>query len=56
MEASSIIGSLAGIGAIAREVFGNDGDGNPQPPRPRPQTGPVRTTPAINPLTPTRGG
>lgn len=56
MEASSIIGSLAGIGAIAREVFGNDGDGNPQPPRPRPQTGPVRTTPAINPLVPTRGG
>ncbi|MGO4563539.1 SPFH domain-containing protein [Rhizobium sp. 2YAF20] len=56
MEASSIIGSLAGIGAIAREVFGNDGDGNPQPPRPRPQTGPVRTTPAINPLAPTRGG
>jgi len=56
MEASSIIGSLAGIGAIAREVFGNDGDGNPQPPRPRPQTGPVRTTPAINPPTPTRGG
>jgi regulator of protease activity HflC (stomatin/prohibitin superfamily) len=55
MEASSIIGSLAGIGAIAREVFGNDGDGNP-PPRPRPQTGPVRTTPAINPLAPTRGG
>ncbi|PZM10325.1 SPFH domain-containing protein [Rhizobium tubonense] len=55
MEASSIIGSLAGIGAIAREVFGNDSDGNPQPPRPRPQTGPVRTTPSIPPQSTTRG-
>jgi regulator of protease activity HflC (stomatin/prohibitin superfamily) len=53
MEASSIIGSLAGIGAIAREVFGNDGD--PQPPRPRPPTGPVRTTPSITPPSTTRG-
>jgi regulator of protease activity HflC (stomatin/prohibitin superfamily) len=52
MEASSIIGSLGGIGAIAREVFGDngDGDGAPQPPRPR--SGPARTTPSINPLPP----
>ena len=52
MEASSLIGSLAGIGAIAREVFGDNGDGNgsPQPPRPRPA--PARTTPSVNPLTP----
>ncbi len=27
MEASSLIGSLGGIGAIAKEVFGNDADG-----------------------------
>ncbi|WP_047457706.1 SPFH domain-containing protein [Rhizobium rhizogenes] len=52
MEATSILGSLAGIGAIAREVFGENSDGSasPQPPRPRP--GPARTTPSINPLTP----
>ncbi|MBB6483838.1 SPFH domain-containing protein [Rhizobium lusitanum] len=51
MEASSIIGSLGGIGAIAREVFGDNGDGNgaPQPSKPRP--GSARTTPSINPLT-----
>lgn len=36
MEASSLIGSLGGIGAIAREVFG---DGSPPPaPRPRAST------------------
>lgn len=52
MEATSILGSLAGIGAIAREVFGENSDGStsPQPPRPRP--GPARTTPSINPLAP----
>jgi regulator of protease activity HflC (stomatin/prohibitin superfamily) len=49
MEASSILGSLGGIGAIAREVFG-DGSNPPPPPRPRP--GPVRSTPPVNPLTP----
>ena len=61
MEASSLIGSLGGIGAIAREVFG-DGDGPARarpvvarqaapasPPRPRP-TGPV--TPPANPFAP----
>ncbi|MEP4191414.1 MAG: SPFH/Band 7/PHB domain protein, partial [Sneathiella sp.] len=26
MEASSLIGSLGGIGSIAKEVFGEDGD------------------------------
>ena len=26
MEASSLIGTLGGIGAIAKEVFGKDGD------------------------------
>ena len=51
MEASSIIGSLGGIGAIAREVFGDNGDGGtPQPSRSR--SGPTRTTPSINPLPP----
>ena len=51
MEATSILGSLSGIGAIAREVFGDNSDGAaPQPPRPRP--GAPRTTPSINPLPP----
>ena len=37
MEASSLIGSLGGIGAIAREVFGNDDSGAPSDPnKPRP--------------------
>ncbi|KQQ70963.1 hypothetical protein ASF70_19160 [Rhizobium sp. Leaf321] len=43
LEASSLIGSLGGIGAIAKEVFG-DGDG-PAPAAPRTQPGqPSRTT------------
>ncbi len=46
MEASSILGSLGGIGAIAREVFG-DGSNPPPPPRPRP--GPARSTPPVAP-------
>ncbi|CDN55334.1 Membrane protease subunit protein [Neorhizobium galegae bv. officinalis bv. officinalis str. HAMBI 1141] len=54
LEASSIIGSLGGIGAIAKEVFG-DGSGHAAPPRPpagpRPQPGP-RTTPVLNPFNP----
>jgi regulator of protease activity HflC (stomatin/prohibitin superfamily) len=54
LEASSIIGSLGGIGAIAKEVFG-DGSGPVSPPRPpagpRPQPGP-RTTPVLNPFNP----
>ncbi|QWW67210.1 SPFH domain-containing protein [Rhizobium sp. WYJ-E13] len=45
MEASSILGSLGGIGAIAREVFG-DGSNPPPPPRPRP--GPARSTPPVS--------
>jgi regulator of protease activity HflC (stomatin/prohibitin superfamily) len=49
LEASSIIGSLGGIGAIAKEVFG-DGSGPTTPPRPpaapRQQTVP-RTMPAF---------
>ena len=31
MEASSLIGSLGGIGAIAKEVFGTDGGGSNEP-------------------------
>ena len=43
MEASSLIGSLGGIGAIAREVFGNGGGDAPSPTRqPLPRTVPVR--------------
>ncbi|MFT4002010.1 MAG: SPFH domain-containing protein [Rhizobium sp.] len=52
MEASSLIGSLGGIGAIAREVFGDNGDGNGTPQPARPRSGPARATPSINPLTP----
>ncbi|RFB89158.1 hypothetical protein B5K08_19530 [Rhizobium leguminosarum bv. trifolii] len=50
MEASSILGSLGGIGAIAREVFGDAGN-NPAspPPLPRPRPAPARSTPPINP-------
>jgi len=54
LEASSIIGSLGGIGAIAKEVFG-DGPGpvvQPRPPAPpRPPVAP-RTTPAVGPFNP----
>ncbi|CAN7505454.1 SPFH/Band 7/PHB domain protein [Rhizobium sp. LjRoot98] len=43
MEASSLIGSLGGIGAIAREVFGNGGGDTPAPARQvTPRTVPVR--------------
>ncbi|MGV1803547.1 SPFH domain-containing protein [Agrobacterium vitis] len=58
MEASSLIGSLSGIGAIAREVFGGDGaQANGTPARSSgastrsvPKTT-ASTTPAINPFT-----
>ncbi|MFS8144845.1 SPFH domain-containing protein [Rhizobium sp. BR 249] len=51
MEASSILSSLGGIGAIAREVFGDAGN-PPPPPPPRPRPAPARSTPAINPPLP----
>ncbi len=48
MEASSLIGSLGGIGAIAREVFGNGNPPTTTPPRPaapaRPSTPQVSFT------------
>ena len=44
LEASSLIGSLGGIGAIAKEVFGDNGGGTPTTPRP---TTP-RSTPSVN--------
>ncbi|MGL3607080.1 SPFH domain-containing protein [Rhizobium sp. G187] len=52
MEASSLIGSLGGIGAIAREVFG---DQQPQraPAPPRAPAAP-RSTPVVNPFDPNR--
>ncbi|MGF6157097.1 regulator of protease activity HflC (stomatin/prohibitin superfamily) [Ensifer sp. KUDG1] len=49
MEASALIGSLGGIGAIAKEVFGN---GDTTPARPRQST--PRTTPAF-PADPSQG-
>lgn len=43
VEASALVGSLGGIGEIARDVFGGSGNGGSTPPStPRP-----RTTPAI---------
>ncbi|SMF05534.1 Regulator of protease activity HflC, stomatin/prohibitin superfamily [Xaviernesmea oryzae] len=47
LEASSIIGSLGGIGAIAKEVFG-DGSGPVVQPRPPAPPRAPRTTPAVN--------
>ena len=49
LEATSLIGSLAGIGEIARDVFGSDGDGkgggtSPTGPR-TPPTGPRTVVP-----------
>ena len=43
LEDSSLIGSLGGIGAIAKEVFG---DGGSSPTTPRPTT--PRSTPSVN--------
>src|SRR5690606_27354858 len=52
MEATSLIGSLGGIGAIAREVFGG-GDGSASVSAPRPGSpAPSRTTPPVNPFAP----
>ncbi len=52
MEASSLIGSLGGIGAIAREVFG--GEQQRPAPAPRPAA-PARSTPPVgNPFDPNR--
>lgn len=55
MEASSLIGSLGGIGAIAREVFGNPSIGELPKPRPNAAATPARTTPAVNPFAPNQG-
>jgi regulator of protease activity HflC (stomatin/prohibitin superfamily) len=43
LEASSLIGSLGGIGAIAKEVFGDNGGGSPNTPRPG-----TRSTPSVS--------
>lgn len=45
MEAASLIGSLGGIGAIAREVFGDGGGTTPAPATPRSTT--ARSTPIV---------
>ena len=45
MEAASLIGSLGGIGAIAREVFGGDGGTTPTPVR----SAASRSTPSVAP-------
>ncbi len=53
MEASALIGSLGGIGAIAREVFGDQPPARPAAPAAAPRvTTPARTTPAVNPFGP----
>jgi regulator of protease activity HflC (stomatin/prohibitin superfamily) len=43
LEASSLIGSLGGIGAIAKEVFGDNGGSTPTTPRPS-----TRSTPSVS--------
>lgn len=48
MEATSLIGSLGGIGAIAREVFGED----KRSAAPRPAATPPRSTPPISSFNP----
>lgn len=53
MEASALIGSLGGIGAIAREVFGDQPSPRPAAPAAAPRvTTPARTTTAVNPFGP----
>jgi regulator of protease activity HflC (stomatin/prohibitin superfamily) len=47
MEASALIGSLGGIGALAREVFGEGGDAAANATR---RGAAPRSTPAVNPL------
>ncbi|WP_439271674.1 SPFH domain-containing protein [Pseudochrobactrum sp. HB0163] len=49
LEASSLIGTLGGIGAIAREVFGNNADGNISQPQPAPRRSSVKGGAAENP-------
>lgn len=46
LEASSLIGSLSGIGAIAREVLGEDGTPAAKPATPRRRAAPRSGTPA----------
>ncbi|MGE7367663.1 SPFH domain-containing protein [Neorhizobium sp. NPDC001467] len=51
LEASSLIGSLSGIGAIAREVFGGDGDGPAAPSRAtQPRQPTIRRPPTVPPF------
>jgi regulator of protease activity HflC (stomatin/prohibitin superfamily) len=53
LEASSLIGSLGGIGSIAKEIFG---DRTVSPPAPAPaRSATPRTTPPVRPSTPTSG-
>ncbi len=50
LEATSLIGSLGGIGAIAKEVFGNSGTGSEQsaPSAAAPRKAPAKAAPARN--------
>ncbi|MBL0371713.1 SPFH/Band 7/PHB domain protein [Rhizobium sp. KVB221] len=50
MEASALVGSLGGIGAIAREVFGGDGGTTPTAPRQATRTTPSVTAGTTNPF------
>ncbi|RWX79065.1 SPFH/Band 7/PHB domain protein [Neorhizobium lilium] len=53
LEASSLIGSLGGIGAISKEIFGDGAASVVQPRPPVPARAPAvspRTTPAVNPF------
>jgi regulator of protease activity HflC (stomatin/prohibitin superfamily) len=51
MEATSVIGSLAGIAEIAKSTFGGGGDGTPKPPAaPRRPTGPAAAPSSASPF------
>eukprot|EP00913_Durusdinium_trenchii_P008098 g7595.t1 len=52
LEASSLIGSLGGIGAIAKEVFGDSGEQDPPRAVARPAATNPRRQPSVPPFTP----
>ncbi len=52
IEASSLVGSLGGIGAIAKEVFGHDGGPAERPAAPPTGRPPRRGPPPVNPFQP----
>jgi regulator of protease activity HflC (stomatin/prohibitin superfamily) len=50
VEATQLIGSLAGIGELTREVFKGDGGGGNSPPEPRRPASPPQPRPTVPPI------